>query len=105
MDQIESIVQKLRNRGKRLPKSKAPLTLERLYFNKNDDIVGTFVTLSTVSMDQIESTVQKLRNRGKRLPKSKAPLTRQFSRAQSPLTKTAISVSAETLTVLKFTFK
>uniref|UniRef100_A0A914P263 Uncharacterized protein n=1 Tax=Panagrolaimus davidi TaxID=227884 RepID=A0A914P263_9BILA len=52
-----------------------------------DDITGTSITLSTVSMDQIESNVQKLRNRGKRLPKSKAPLTleRPFSRAQSPL--------------------
>uniref|UniRef100_A0A914PNP9 Uncharacterized protein n=1 Tax=Panagrolaimus davidi TaxID=227884 RepID=A0A914PNP9_9BILA len=72
--------------------------------NNTDDIIGTSVTLSTVSMDQIESIVQKLRNRGKRLPKSKAPLTleRPFSRAQSPLTKTAISISAETLTALNF---
>jgi uncharacterized protein YaaR (DUF327 family) len=73
-------------------------------FNNTNDIIGASVTLSTVSMDQIESIVQKLRNRGKRLPKSKTPLTleRPFSRAQSPLTKTAISISAETLTALNF---
>uniref|UniRef100_A0A914QJZ6 Uncharacterized protein n=1 Tax=Panagrolaimus davidi TaxID=227884 RepID=A0A914QJZ6_9BILA len=69
-----------------------------------DDIIGTSVTLSTVSMDQIESIVQKYRNPGKRLPKSKAPLNlkRPFSGAQSPLTKSAISISAETLTALNF---
>jgi hypothetical protein len=61
--------------------------------SSSSDIIGTAVTLSTVTMDRIESMMQKLRTRGKKLPKSKLPLTvdRPYARAVSPPPKTAIS--------------